>query len=367
MNPIEKFLNTYSSNKTKSNYKSNLNVYFDLLKTRPETYFTKKRNYIEDMTKWLDYNQNKAPMTRSNRMTTIRLFLEDNDIEIPKKTWKQFQRKQKANKPITLDRIPTNQELKMILEHADLKGRALILTACSSGMRINEIMSLEPDDIDFKHVPTKVYVKGSTSKFGKARICFISDEAKNSILEWLKVRDKFLIGAINKCNRKNNPITHKNPDNKQVFPFTYMTAVNIWHRLLKEVGLADKDKTTGFYRLHIHTLRKFYKTRLLNIGIQESIVRKLMGQEDPLSNSYDRFTEDELGKAYQKGVKELLIFETSPDLTETNKEIKDLKKAGEEKDQQIKELLERIKIQEMKMDILENKYEIERIKNGKKK
>lgn len=356
MNPIEKFLDTYSGKRTKDTYRSHLNVYFKFLKTNPEKYFITKRNYIEDITKWLDYNQKVAPLTRASRMNCLRLFLEDNDIEIPKKKWKQFQRKQKANKPITLDRIPTNQELKRICEHGNVKERAIILICTSSGMRINEILNLEPDDIDFKSNPPKVYVRHT--KFEKPRICFISNEAKNSLLEWLKVREKFLKRALIKCNRENNPITHKNPDDKRIFPFTYQTFCNIWHRLLKDVELNDRDKSTGFYRLHIHTLRKYYKTRLLNAGMQEAKIRKLLGQEDPLGNSYDRFTEDDLKNSYKKYVKSLLIFETAPDLTDVNKELA-------EKDKQIQELTK--STDEMKAQITELRLEKLERANGFKK
>lgn len=357
MNPVEEFLNTYSNKRTKETYYSHLKVYFEFLNTDPNNYFTKKRDYIKDITKWLEYNQKSAPLTRASRMNCVRLFLEDNDIEITKKTWKQFQRKQKANKPITLDRIPTTQELKKILEHADAKGRSLILIATSSGMRINEILNLEYDDIDLKSNPPKVYVR--YTKFDKPRICFISNEAKNSLLEWYKVRDDFLKSALKKCNREKNPITRKKADDIHIYPFTYATFMNIWHRLLRNAGLDEKDKSTGFHRLHIHTLRKFYKTRLLNSGMQEAVIKKLMGQEDPLQSSYDRFTENDLKNYYKEHVKSLLVFESAPDLTETHQEIAELKK-------QNKELIDRLDKLETYKELLKMKLDIEKVKNGKK-
>jgi len=328
MTPIEKFLDTYRSKRTKQTYSSHLNVYFQFLKVKPETYFTKKRDYIEDVTKWLEYNQKCAPLTRASRMNCIRSFLEDNDVIIPKKKWKQYQRKQKANKPITLDRIPTNQELKEILSHSDAKARALILVASSSGMRISEILKLEPDDIDLKSELPKVYVR--YAKFEKPRICFISNEAKNSLIEWYKVRDKFLKAAVSKCNTRKNPIAYKNADDKRIFPINYQTFCNIWHRILRDAGLNEKDKSTGFHRLHIHTLRKFYKTRLLNAGMQEAQIRKLMGQSDSLGDSYDRFTEEDLKNSYKTHVKSLSVFEKTPDLTEHNHRITQLEKENEQ-------------------------------------
>lgn len=346
MNPVERFLNTYKSEKTKQNYGSHLKVYFEFLQTKPETYFTEKRDYANDLERWVTFNENKAPLTIAGRINCVRLLMEDNDITIPNKIWKQLKRKQKANKPITLDRIPTNEELKQILEHGSVKERALFLIASSSGMRIDEILQLEPDDIDLKSSPPKIYVRASTAKFGKARITFMSEEARQALIEWYKIRGKFLKGAISKCNREKNPITHKNPEDKTIFPFTYMTSANIWHRLLKDAELADKDKSTGFYRLHIHVLRKFFKTRLLNAGMQDAIVRKLMGQEDPLGSSYDRFTEDNLRDSYLNCMYALLVENTS-----------DIRESLAKKDEQIKE---------MKMDLLELRLTIQEIKNGKK-
>ena len=64
-------------------------------------------------------------------------------------------------------------------------------------------------------------------------------------------------------------------------------------------------------------------------GIPEAIYQQLEGHEGYLNGAYKRYTEEELRKYYLKGMNELLIFETTPDLTETNKEIEELKKDKE--------------------------------------
>jgi integrase len=297
-------------------------------------------------------------------MTTIRLFLEDNEILIPKQTLKQFQRKQKANRSVTLDTVPANIELKTILSHADLKTKTLILIASSSGMRINEILHLEIDDIDLNSSPAKIYVKGSTAKFGKPRITFISSEAKSSLEEWLRGsnRTDYLETSIKRCNRKMTPITHKDTVNKYIFPFSYQNFAGAWIRLLKKAGLDSRDKTTGYYRLHFHVLRKFTKTRLLNAGCQESIVRLLLGQQDSLSNSYDRYTETELRKSYMQGMKELLIFETSPDLGQINKDLEAKDERIKSQEQRIIQLENETALLKLTMQSLSNQTEIEVLK-----
>ena len=79
-------------------------------------------------------------------------------------------------------------------------------------------------------------------------------------------------------------------------------------------------------------------------GIPEAVYQKLEGHEGYLSNSYKRYTEQELAEAYQKGVKSLLVFETAPDLTGINEELK-------EKDKRIEDLEK--KLDSMNQTLLE--------------
>lgn len=344
MNKMEEFLQSFPTKKTQSSYRSHLNIFFKVNKADPNTYFKEKRDYIKDVTEYWNHNLEKAPLTAIARLSCIKLFFEENDVEIPNKIIKQLKRKRKGNKPVTLDRIPTNQELKQILSHGEAKAKALFLFASSSGMRIDEILGLETDDIEFNNDPVKVYVRAEIAKFNKPRICFISNEAKEALLEWLKVRDKYLKSAIGKTKA----LKEKELNDNTVFCFTYTTAEKMWNRLLRDAKLGQRDRTTGFHRLRIHTLRKFFKTRLINAGIQEAKVNMLIGQAGYLNDSYLRFTEKDLSDAYKQGVKSLLVFETPVDLTEHDERITQLEKENEQL---------RKDMQDTKMKLLESKVE----------
>lgn len=322
---MDQFLNNNCDSKaTRANYSSGLKHYFKTLNIEPDNYFKSKRNYEEDiMTYWKEL-QNYAPLTRTARISIIKLFFEEFDINISNKTKKKLKRKLKGNKPITLDTIPTNQQLKQILSHGETKARALGLLASSSGMRIEEILGLTEEDIDFNHDPVKIYVRSEIAKFGLARICFCSNEASEAIKEWLKEREQYLNTAAARC------CGFKNPDDDTIFCFNQVTANKIWRRLLRDSGFNQKDKTTGVHRYHFHVLRKYYETRMSYAGVPEAIYQQLEGHTGYLNGSYKRYTDQELGEAYKKGVKSLLIYETSPDLTEHDERISQLEKENEE-------------------------------------
>ena len=235
MDKIEIFVNTYSNKKTQTDYRNHLKNYFNLLKTKPESYFKNNRDYEKDITKWWEYNQKKAPLTALVRLSCVKIFMEENDVIISNKIIRRLKRKRKGNKPITLDRIPTNNELKRILEHGGASEKALFLFASSSGMRINEILKLEKKDIDFKSNPVKIYVPASAAKFGRPRISFISNETKDALTEWLKIRDEYLASAI----KKTKGIANKKMDDPTIFCFSYQNATLKWHRMLEKTGLNE--------------------------------------------------------------------------------------------------------------------------------
>ena len=355
MKEIEEFLLNFTSKGTIKCYKTALKHFFNTIKVKPENYFKKKRNYENDVITYWKKLQEKAPKTRKTRMSVIRVFLEENNVLIPNKTWKKLSKRSKGKRAITIDKIPTHKELRQILQHGDIMSRAITLIACSSGMRIGEILSLIPNDIDFKSNPTKINIRGEITKSGDPRITFISNEATEVLKEWFKVRDEWFKVAIEKTRGVNK----KNPDDKRIFPIDYSSYDRKWMRLLKKSGLNERDMSSKYHVFHFHTIRKFFETRMSYSGVPEAIYQQLEGHEGYLNGAYKRYTEDELRNYYLKGMNELLIFETTPDLTNINKQL-------DEKDKQIQELLEFKKLMELKIQGLENKLEIEKIKNGKK-
>jgi len=277
------------------------------------------------------------PHTRIASMSVVKTFFATYDVELGVKFWRDLRKRAKGSKSITRDIVPTNYELKKILLHADLKGRALFMSAATSGMRIDEILHLELSDIDFKNNPVKITIRGEIAKNGDQRIAFISDEAKEAVNEWVNVRDNYLRGACGKTNFKGdkNKKRMKSLDDPRLFPFGYSTARIMLDRICEKAGFTEKDKTTGRKRLHIHCLRKFFRTKL-GAEISTDIVEQLMGHEGYLTREYRDADDRTLAKLYQKGMYALAIFEKEPDMSRFDDQLK-------EKDFEIKKLNQEMK------------------------
>jgi integrase len=203
----------------------------------------------------------------------------------------------------------TKEMLKEILIHGDAKAKAMFLVLASSGMRIGELVKINLRDVDTTSKPIKIIVRydgPNTVKNKSSRVTFISDEATVALQEWLKIRTASMDLAV---KRTNFPNVKKSFDNNRVFPFKENNVRTIWNGLIEKAGYDQKDVRTGRYLVHVHLLRKFFRTRFSRQN--RDVAEVLMGHDGYLSGAYLRFTEEELKEEYLKGVNHLLIFETA--------------------------------------------------------
>ena len=338
MNKIEEFLEDYPSSSTRNAYKAHLNKFFNAIEADPEQYFDNGRDYEQDVKTFWKAIIDEPPCTRNMRISCIRTFLIENDVAIKTKVWKNFRKRAKGNRPVTQDLVPTNAQLKKILAHAGVKERALFLIASSSGMRIDEILHLKESDIDLDSKPVKINIRGETTKTGNPRIAFMSEEAKTHLEEWLKVRKEYLRVSVKRANFKHYT---KTADNPYIFPFTYATAHVIWNRLTRKAGFTEREERTNRHKMHIHTLRKYYRTRM-SLEIPVDVVEALMGHEGYLTIAYRRYSQEQLAELYEKAVHTIAVFDLPADTT-------DLEERLAEKDEEIYYLKKEMK--EVKADM----------------
>jgi len=340
--------------KTCWTYKSHLKKYFEYLKINPDQYFISERDYGKDVVLYLVKIKDKSPNYRRGVMQVIRLLLEENDVELPNKFWRRIKR-YGGKRSITDSRIPTPADLKQILQHGELKARALFLTLSSSGMRIGETVELKISDIDLDNEPARIFVPAHITKTDTARVCFISNEARDVLKEWLykkteliddngnkhemTPRDYFLKISIARCNIP----TKKTIDDDRIFPFTSQLARKVWNRLLQKSGFDEIDKRSGFHKIHVHCLRKYFRTYS---KMRFDVVEQLMGHEGNMQGQYRIIPEDELAKEYLESMNNLMVFEThtvidnTEDVDVLKKQIVDMKSTMKEMKQLIDALME---------------------------
>lgn len=341
-NEIEEFLADYPDKGTRANYRSQLNNFFRAINVKnPDKYISgckNGRDYKADVNVfWLSMN-GRPPKSIIFSMSIVKMFFEFHEIDIPKKVWRNLGRKTKGHRARTQDMAPSPFQLKQILSHGGALERAAFLISSSTGMRIDEVIKLTKEDIDFDSDPMKINVpvtKDQGTKSGDPRYCFASNEAKVAILEWLKERDGRLEVAIARGRNKRNKETGKEifakvANANQIFPYSYVTMRGKWIRLLRLSGFDQRDKSTGRYLLHIHSLKKYFMSRM-KLELPVIIVECLGGHEAYLDEAYRRYTPEQIGEFYKKGEHLINVFERGEDAEKLEK-FEQYKKEKEEKE-----------------------------------
>jgi len=346
--PVTEFLGDYDSDQTRRNYRMAIlnffqSVYgkssYEQLDAQALKYLTERNidTIEQDLKGFVDSIKGFAPKTVKMKTSALRIFLIENDVELSEKFWRKFRKLRRrkigsSTRALTLDRTPTTEELKQILTHMPIQGKALYLLLSSSGMRIGEALQLRLEDIDLSRTPMRIEISAEYTKTKSPRIAFASRETKETIQEWLKVRDRYLKTA---CDRSSFP---KRREDDRVFPFEKNTAYLQWSIALRKASteqnnLGARDRNTNILKLHPHVLRKFFRTKLGGV-IPIDVVEALMGHEGYLTEAYRRYSEQDLAEFYLKGEDTLSVF-TEP---QNQARIKALERKLEERENETQEL-----------------------------
>lgn len=192
----------------------------------------------------------------------ISLFF--SELEISKKVFSKSKRQDDLN-------VFTEEELKKItktLWDKNKIGHLGVLMAVYTGMRVGEIASLKWEDVkdNYIHINRcQIKYKGENGK--------TVHEIRNSPKTEAGIRDIVIIPEVKKVLKK---IRTLNPFSEYVFekngkPMSIHSFGMILYRICQEVGIPQRG---------MHVLRKTYATRLINAGVEESIIINQMGHTD---------------------------------------------------------------------------------------
>jgi integrase len=328
---VETFLNTFRNRQTGRVYRYALAEYFrsvygkeekklepqeqlQQLKIQADQYFTETRNVEDDITNFYASIKDKSPKTIKMMISAVKSFFISQNIELSTNFWRSLLGHNRlGSKALTQDRVPSNKELRQIINPMPLQGKALYLLMASSAMRPTEALHLRMDDLELDLDPPRVHIRvrpDESVKSGNSRTTFISYEAKEAIEEWLRVRDEYLKSAVGRSRFE------KKVEDPHLFPFMGTTARAIWVNALKKAGFLKKDSVTKRLVLHPQGLRKFFRTRMGSTNIPIDVIEEIMGHDGYLTEEYRKYTDEELATFYKRGEKALLI---SPEAEEAGK------------------------------------------------
>jgi len=235
-------------------------------------------------------SRDRSPQTIKVYVAGVKKFFEANGIYIHPKELKA-KVEMPTPKSRSHDRIPTEEELKLVFNVLDLRGRALMALLVSSGMRIGAAIKITLRDIHFDEQITWINLRAAYTKGKTPRIVFISDEATAVLQQYIeseKRRGRF------------------QSEDERVFSVSPYTAWYILHNAFKNANLMG-GKEHGRYDLHPHSLRKYFRTMLAVAGMPESFTDMLMGHKRYLDESYLRANTEMLAQEYHKAMPKLTI------------------------------------------------------------
>jgi integrase/recombinase XerD len=157
----------------------------------------------------------------------------------------------RARQPQKLPRILSREEIVALIENtANLKHRAILMTAYGAGLRLNEICHLKVTDID----SDRMMIRVEQGKGAKDRYTLLSPRLLKELRRyWVAHRPKEWL------------FTRKNPAR----PIGEETVHRIYHAAKARAGIVKQGG--------IHSLRHAFATHLLEAGVDIHTIQRLLG------------------------------------------------------------------------------------------
>jgi len=297
---LKQWLTEFKRYKTKETYLCALRKFKRKLAIEDlGAYVKSEPDVAADVRKFLGSLDGRPSKTVATYMGATKVFMQDHGIKVSDAEWTKIRRRgfmPKRVKAETRDKKPSKLMLKQILNYADIKCRSQTLFLVSSGARIGETLQLKISDLNLDADPPEAVIRSEYTKGGVGgRTVYFSYEARDAIRDWLRVKDA--------TTRKSGG-TYRS---ERMFPWDNSTARFMWNLACDKAGLGIRDKATDRRVYHLHTLRKFFRSK---IGLDVDITHALMGHTEYLDAAYLRLEQEgEIAKAYLEAMPNVSVYE----------------------------------------------------------
>ena len=191
------------------------------------------------------------------------------------------------------ERAPTLEELQKTIDVADVRGKAIVALMATGGFRNGTLVQLKyrhvRQDLEKGRMPIHVHVEAAITK-GKYHDydTFVNREASEYLKVYLDARRNGSIGKDRglggepECLHDESPLISSIYD---VRPLTSSMVHKIVSGLYFKAGLLAKKQKARRYDLTAHSLRKFFLTQMVSLGVERDYVEYMMGHK--LSSYHD--------------------------------------------------------------------------------
>jgi integrase len=268
-----------------------------------ERYLNEGRDHAEDLKRFAKWLREKgyAVSSGNNYINTVTTWLSENDIELSKKERKRI-KKQQPNVGRAREATFTADTIKRIISHCDARMCAIIMISATSGLRISEVLKLQPGDVDLNHDPVKITIPDRYVKNRRGFTTFISSEAVDCLNAWLRVRDDYVEVSARRGSglARTGHGALKRVDDTRIFPYSESVIEESYGYTLKRAGLDEKDTDLLLprYVYRIHGLRKFFLSNASRYN--REIAETLANHSGYLTDEYRRHDDKILAEEYKK-------------------------------------------------------------------
>jgi len=164
-------------------------------------------------------------------------------------------RKVKLRLPEHLPRAMDPDDVGRLLSVVDQpRDRALVLVLLRTGMRIGELLTTRPSDLNMDEQTITIF-EGTKNRRG--RVVYFSDDARKALRVWLRRRDPTALFLFHSRARGQ---------------LSYTSASMMFKKYLEAAGLAHRGYS-------LHSLRHTYASELLNAGMRLVSLQELLGHD----------------------------------------------------------------------------------------
>ena len=211
---------------------------------------------------------------------------------------------------VKMDRAPSIGEVRrMVMAARSRRLKLLVWFLAVTGLRVGEAFSLKRGNLDLDSDPPVVRVV--TEKVGKVREVPLTREIVGELKKWLKDHDSIYV--FPNYSDSNKPLTFQ----------------NVWQDFLDltlRLGINRRDPSGRGWMIHIHSLRKFYKTRLEEAGVNPLVIEMWMGHDLKVPGAYFRPTRKMILEEWRKAEKALTLFSDEEDRLYEDRRIEELER-----------------------------------------
>jgi len=316
---IRNFLKGFHTESTMQTYSKKLSYFLSYCDLTPDKLLSmskRKSRAVQNII--IDYVEDRKKEVSGSTLQlfkgALKHFFEMNDVESGI-NWIKISKMIPHAKKTGQDRAPLLEEIRIMMDSADLRTKCIILICATSGIRVGAFEGMTYRDV--------IPVKDKTSLVGAKIIVyrgeneqyttFVTSECFGIIQQYINARK-----AIGEIITASSPLIRdawdnntyrkvRSKDPKDAKPVTSKTIANMMGEFLKRINLRDGTTTPSkrYEFKQIHGFRKYFKTNAER-SMKTLDVEKLMGHAE----NYYKPPEDYLVEQYAKAVPYLIISES---------------------------------------------------------